>query len=168
MCGISGIYAFSDIGRDYLDKLKASTDAIEKRGPDSEGHFYHDKCGLGHRRLAILDLTADGAQPMTDESGRYTIVFNGEIFNFPQLKRKLKANGYSFFSGTDTEVLLKLYIKEGRKFLKRLNGFFSFAIYDKEEDSLFIARDRMGVKPLLVYKDEDKIIFASEMKAMLA
>lgn len=168
MCGISGIYAFSDIGRDYLDKLKASTDAIAKRGPDSQGHFYFDKCGLGHRRLAVLDLTSDGAQPMTDESGRYTIVFNGEIFNFPQLKSKLKANGYTFFSGTDTEVLLKLYIKEGRRFLKRLNGFFAFAIYDKEEDSLFIARDRMGVKPLLVYKDQDKLLFASEMKAMLA
>ncbi|MDB5262718.1 MAG: asparagine synthase [Adhaeribacter sp.] len=168
MCGISGIYAFSDLGRDYLNKLKASTDAIEKRGPDSQGHFFFDKCGLGHRRLAILDLTADGSQPMTDESGRYTIVFNGEIFNFPQLKSKLKASGYTFFSGTDTEVLLKLYIKEGKRFLKRLNGFFAFAIYDKEEDSVFIARDRMGVKPLLVYKDADKVIFASEMKAMLA
>ncbi|PIQ22076.1 MAG: asparagine synthase (glutamine-hydrolyzing) [Cytophagales bacterium CG18_big_fil_WC_8_21_14_2_50_42_9] len=168
MCGISGVYAFSDVGHDFLDKLKASTDAIEKRGPDSQGHFYFEKCGLGHRRLAILDLTTDGAQPMTDESGRYTIVFNGEIFNFLQLKQKLIENGYTFFSGTDTEVILKLYIKEGRKFLKRLNGFFAFAIYDKEEDALFIARDRMGVKPLLIYKDEDKLLFASEMKSMLA
>jgi asparagine synthase (glutamine-hydrolysing) len=168
MCGITGVYAFSEIGRDYLDKIKASTDAIQKRGPDSQGHFYYDKCALGHRRLAILDLTADGAQPMTDESGRYTIVFNGEIFNFPDLKKKLIDKGYTFFSATDTEVLLKLYITEGKDFLKRLNGFFVFGIYDKEEDSLFIARDRMGVKPLLIYKDEDKLIFASEMKALLA
>jgi asparagine synthase (glutamine-hydrolysing) len=168
MCGITGVYAFSEIGRDYLGKIQASTDAIEKRGPDSQGHFYYDKCALGHRRLAILDLTADGAQPMTDESGRYTIVFNGEIFNFPALKKKLIDKGYPFFSATDTEVLLKLYITEGRDFLKRLNGFFVFALYDKEEDSLFIARDRMGVKPLLIYKDEDKLIFASEMKALLA
>jgi asparagine synthase (glutamine-hydrolysing) len=168
MCGITGVYAFSEIGRDYLDKIKASTDAIEKRGPDSQGHFFYDKCALGHRRLAVLDLTSDGAQPMTDESGRYTIVFNGEIFNFPELKKKLIGKGYTFFSATDTEVLLKLYITEGKEFLKRLNGFFVFAIYDKEEDSLFIARDRMGVKPLLIYNDEDKLIFASEMKAMLA
>lgn len=168
MCGISGVYAFSDVGRDFLDKLQASTDALAKRGPDSQGHFYYEKCGLGHRRLAILDLTADGAQPMTDESGRYTIVFNGEIFNFPELKQKLIQNGYTFFSTSDTEVLLKLYIKEGRDFLKKLNGFFAFAIYDKEEDSLFVARDRMGVKPLFVYKDEDKLLFASEMKSMLA
>ncbi|WP_026462954.1 asparagine synthase (glutamine-hydrolyzing) [Adhaeribacter aquaticus] len=168
MCGISGVYAFSDIGRDFLDKLKASTDAIASRGPDSQGHFFHDHCGLGHRRLSILDLTADGAQPMYDESGRYSIVFNGEIFNFPKLKKRLKDSGYTFFSGTDTEVILKLYIQEGKGFIKRLNGFFAFAIYDKEEDSLFIARDRYGEKPLLIYKDEDKLLFASEMKAMLA
>ena len=168
MCGITGVYAFSEIGRDYLDKIKAATDAIEKRGPDSQGHFFYDKCALGHRRLAVLDVTADGAQPMADESGRYTIVFNGEIFNFPELKKKLINKGYTFFSATDTEVLLKLYITEGKDFLKRLNGFFVFAIHDKEEDSLFIARDRMGVKPLLIYKDEDKLIFASEMKAMMA
>ena len=105
---------------------------------------------------------------MHDETGRYTIVFNGEIFNFPELKKKLLAKGHTFQSQTDTEVLLKMYIHEGKGFLKKLNGFFAFAIYDKEEESLFIARDRYGVKPLLVYKDEDKVIFASEMKAMLA
>lgn len=168
MCGITGIYAFSDKGRNTLTKLKASTDALEKRGPDSQGQFIYDKVGLGHRRLAVLDVSADGAQPMVDESGRYAIIFNGEIFNFLELKKKLIANGYTFFSGTDTEVLLKLYIAEGKDFLKKLNGFFAFAIYDKEEDSLFIARDRMGVKPLLIYKDEDQLLFASEMKAMLA
>ncbi len=168
MCGISGIYAFSDKGRDTITKLKKTTDAIESRGPDSQGHFVFDKVGLGHRRLSVLDLSADGAQPMVDESGRYTIVFNGEVFNFLELKRKLINNGYTFFSGTDTEVVLKLYITEGKDFLKRLNGFFAFAIFDKEEESLFIARDRMGVKPLLIYKDEDQLLFASEMKAMLA
>ncbi|PSR56249.1 asparagine synthase (glutamine-hydrolyzing) [Adhaeribacter arboris] len=168
MCGISGVYAFSDKGRESIIKLKNSTDAIASRGPDSQGQYVYDKVGLGHRRLSILDLSSDGDQPMVDESGRYTIVFNGEIFNFLELKRKLINNGYTFFSGTDTEVLLKLYITEGKDFLKRLNGFFAFAIYDKEEDSLFIARDRMGVKPLLVYKDEDQLLFASEMKAMLA
>ncbi|QMU30424.1 asparagine synthase (glutamine-hydrolyzing) [Adhaeribacter radiodurans] len=168
MCGISGVYAFSDKGRESITKLKDSTDAIESRGPDSQGHYVYDKVGLGHRRLSVLDVSSDGAQPMVDESGRYTIVFNGEIFNFLELKRKLIQNGYTFYSGTDTEVLLKLYITEGKDLLKKLNGFFAFAIYDKEEDSLFIARDRMGVKPLLIYKDEDQLLFASEMKAMLA
>ncbi len=168
MCGISGIYAFNDAGRHYIGNLKASTDAIEKRGPDSQGHFVSSCVGLGHRRLSILDLSEDGSQPMHDETGRYTIIFNGEIFNFPELKQKLVAKGHTFHSQTDTEVLLKMYIHEGKSFLNKLNGFFAFAIFDREEESLFIARDRMGVKPLLVYKDENKVVFASEMKAMLA
>jgi asparagine synthase (glutamine-hydrolysing) len=168
MCGISGIYAFTDAGRHFIGNLKASTDAIEKRGPDSQGHFVSSCVGLGHRRLSIIDTSEGGTQPMHDETGRYTIVFNGEIFNYRELKQKLVAKGHTFQSQTDTEVLLKMYIHEGKSFLKKLNGFFAFAIYDREEESLFIARDRMGVKPLLVYKDENKVIFASEMKAMMA
>ncbi|TGE15567.1 asparagine synthase (glutamine-hydrolyzing) [Hymenobacter elongatus] len=168
MCGITGVFAFTDAGRLSLSALHASTDAIVSRGPDSQGHFVYDRCGLGFRRLAILDLSADGNQPMTDESGRYTIVFNGEIFNFRELRQKLLKKGHRFHSQTDTEVILNLYISEGRGFLKKLNGFFGLAIYDKEEDSLFIARDRMGEKPLLIYRDEDKLFFASEMKSLLA
>jgi asparagine synthase (glutamine-hydrolysing) len=168
MCGITGVFAFTDAGRSSLASLRASTDAIISRGPDSQGHFVFDRCGLGFRRLAILDLTADGNQPMTDESGRYTIVFNGEIFNFKELRQKLVSKGHHFHSQTDTEVILRLYISEGRNFIKKLNGFFGFAIYDKEEDSVFIARDRMGEKPLLIYRDEDKLLFASEMKSLLA
>ncbi|MCC2547932.1 asparagine synthase (glutamine-hydrolyzing) [Hymenobacter sp. BT175] len=168
MCGITGVFAFTDAGRASLANLHSSTDAIVSRGPDSQGHFVYDHCGLGFRRLAILDLTADGNQPMTDESGRYTIVFNGEIFNFKELRQRLIKKGHRFHSQTDTEVILHLYIAEGRGFLKKLNGFFGLAIYDKEEDSLFIARDRMGEKPLLVYRDEDKLFFASEMKSLLA
>ncbi|QIL77228.1 asparagine synthase (glutamine-hydrolyzing) [Hymenobacter sp. HDW8] len=168
MCGITGIFAFSDAGRNSLAALPASTDAIISRGPDSQGHYVYDNVGLGFRRLAILDLSCDGNQPMTDESGRYTIVFNGEIFNFRELRQRLIRKGHQFHSQTDTEVILRLYITEGRSCLKKLNGFFALAIYDKEEDSLFIARDRMGVKPLLVYRDEDKLFFASEMKSLLA
>ncbi|TGD83009.1 asparagine synthase (glutamine-hydrolyzing) [Hymenobacter wooponensis] len=168
MCGITGVFAFTDAGRSALASLHASTDAIISRGPDSQGHFVYDRCGLGFRRLAILDLTADGNQPMTDESGRYTIVFNGEIFNFKELRQKLISKGHRFHSQTDTEVILRLYISEGRSFIKKLNGFFGFAIYDKEEDSVFIARDRMGEKPLLIYRDEDKLLFSSEMKSLLA
>ncbi len=168
MCGITGVFAFSDAGRQSLTRLQASTDAIVRRGPDSQGHFLYDQCGLGFRRLAILDLSADGNQPMTDEAGRYTIVFNGEIFNYRELREKLIKKGCRFHSQTDTEVILQLYITEGRGFLKKLNGFFGLAIYDKEENSLFIARDRYGVKPLLVYRDEDQLFFASEMKSLLA
>jgi asparagine synthase (glutamine-hydrolysing) len=168
MCGITGLFAFNGQGRLALTCLQAATDAIIRRGPDSEGHYIFDSVGLGFRRLAILDLSADGNQPMTDASGRYTIVFNGEIFNFRELRAKLESKGYTFMSKTDTEVILQLYISEGRGFLKKLNGFFGLAIYDREEDSLFIARDRMGVKPLLIYRDEDKLFFASEMKSMLA
>ncbi|WP_375416566.1 asparagine synthase (glutamine-hydrolyzing) [uncultured Hymenobacter sp.] len=168
MCGITGLFAFSDQGRLALSGLQAATDAISRRGPDSQGHYVYDNVGLGFRRLAILDLSADGNQPMTDVSGRYTIVFNGEIFNFRELRSRLERRGYTFASQTDTEVILQLYISEGRGFLKKLNGFFGLAIYDREEDSLFIARDRMGVKPLLIYRDEDQLFFASEMKSLLA
>lgn len=168
MCGITGVFAFTETGRQSLANLQASTDAIIRRGPDSEGHFVYDQCGLGFRRLAILDLSADGNQPMADGTGRYTIVFNGEIFNFRELRKKLLARGCQFHSQTDTEVILQLYITEGRSFIKKLNGFFGLAIFDKEENSLFIARDRFGVKPLHIYRDKDKLCFASEMKSMMA
>ena len=168
MCGITGVFAFTDTGRQTLSRLQAATDAIVRRGPDSQGHYLSESVGLGFRRLAILDLSADGNQPMTDASGRYTIVFNGEIFNFQDLRAKLVKRGITFHSQTDTEVILNLYLTEGRGFLKKLNGFFGLAIYDKEEDSLFIARDRFGVKPLLIYRDEDQLAFASEMKSLLA
>jgi asparagine synthase (glutamine-hydrolysing) len=168
MCGITGVFAFTETGRQSLAGLQASTDAIIRRGPDSQGHFVYDQCGLGFRRLAILDLSADGNQPMTDAAQRYTIVFNGEIFNFRELRAKLVKKGYKFHSQTDTEVILNLYISEGRSFIKKLNGFFGLAIFDKEENSLFVARDRYGVKPLLVYRDEDKLFFASEMKSIMA
>jgi asparagine synthase (glutamine-hydrolysing) len=168
MCGITGIYAFNEIGRFFQINLFAATDTLSSRGPDMSGSFTHNYCGLGHRRLSIIDTSSDGRQPMTDESGRYTIVFNGEIFNYPELRRKQEAKGITFRSTSDTEVLLNLYIEQGEACLPQLNGFFAFAIYDKEEESLFIARDRMGIKPLLYFQDEDKLIFASEMKAMLA
>lgn len=168
MCGITGIYAFNEIGRFFTINMFAATDTLSQRGPDSSGTFTHGYVGLGHRRLSIIDTSSDGRQPMTDETERYTIIFNGEIFNFPEIKQQLEAKGYNFRSSSDTEVLLNLYIHEKENCLKHLNGFFAFAIYDKEKESLFIARDRMGIKPLLYFQDEDKLIFASEMKALLA
>lgn len=170
MCGITGVFAFTETGRAALLRLPASTDAIIRRGPDSAGHFSHDHVGLGFRRLAILDLRPEGNQPMasSDVERRYHIVFNGEIFNFQELRDELRALGFQFRTGTDTEVILNLYVAYGRKFVRRLNGFFAFAIHDKEDGSLFIARDRYGVKPLHVYRDKDKILFGSEIKSLLA
>ncbi len=148
--------------------LSKATDAIATRGPDSQGMYNNDFVGLGHTRLSIIDTSAAGYQPMTDPTGRYQIVYNGEIYNFKELRKELVATGEKFTSETDTEVLLRLYIKEGKDCLQRLNGFFAFAIYDAEDHSLFLARDRMGIKPLCYYHNEDKFIFASEIKSILA
>ncbi|WP_017730249.1 asparagine synthase (glutamine-hydrolyzing) [Nafulsella turpanensis] len=168
MCGITGIFAFNEIGRIGLIHLSAATDALQQRGPDSRGVHTDYFVGLGHRRLSIIDTSAGGAQPMQDGAGRYTIVFNGEIYNYRELREQLKAKGYTFHSDSDTEVLLKMYIEYGERCLQQLNGFFAFAVYDAQEESLFIARDRMGIKPLLYYQDTDRFLFASEMKALLA
>lgn len=168
MCGITGAFAFNEIGRISLIHLGQATDALAYRGPDDRGTHLGHFCGLGHQRLSILDPSPDGHQPMYDESGRWAIIFNGEIYNFKQLRQQLEAEGFGFHSGTDTEVLLKGYIAWGEDLLTKLNGFFGFAIYDQQEESLFIARDRMGIKPLLWYRDEDRFVFASEMKSLLA
>lgn len=168
MCGITGIYAFNEIGRFNMINLSAATEVLSKRGLDSSGLFNDYFVGLGHRRLSILDVSDLGRQPMRDDTGRYIIVFNGEIYNFREIRRRLVSQGASFKSETDTEVLLKLYIHEGEECLRLLNGFFAFAIYDLQEQSLFIARDRIGIKPLLYYHDEDKFIFGSEIKSLLA
>ncbi len=167
MCGITGIFAFNLVGKFNKIHTTAATQALEKRGPDFHNVYLDDWVGLGHRRLSIIDTSAIAHQPMWDESNRYCIVFNGEIFNYHELKQELTAKGISFFSQSDTEVLLKLYILEKEKCLSKLNGFFAFCIYDKQEQSFFIARDRYGVKPLLYVFDENKFLFASEMKSIV-
>ena len=169
MCGITGIFAFNLVGKFNLVNVTAATQALAKRGPDNQDIYHDEFVGLGHRRLSIIDTSAVAHQPMWDEAKRYCIIFNGEIFNFLELKKELEQRGVtSFFSHSDTEVLLKLFILEGEKCLNKLNGFFAFCIYDREEQSFFLARDRYGVKPLLYQFDEDKFLFASEMKSVLA
>jgi asparagine synthase (glutamine-hydrolysing) len=169
MCGITGILAFNLVGKFNLVNVTAATKALEKRGPDNQSIYTDEFVGLGHRRLSIIDTSAVAHQPMWDETKRYCIVFNGEIFNFPELKKELQHRGVtSFFSDSDTEVLLKLFILEKENCLNKLNGFFAFCVYDKDEQSFFVARDRYGVKPLLYQFDEDKFLFASEMKSILA
>jgi asparagine synthase (glutamine-hydrolyzing) len=168
MCGITGIFAFNLVGKFNLINVTAATQALQKRGPDHQDIYHDNFVGLGHRRLSIIDTSAAAHQPMWDETKRHCIVFNGEIFNFPELKKELESKGHSFRTHSDTEVLLKLLILEGEKCLNKLNGFFAFCFYDRQEQTFLIARDRYGVKPLLYLFDEDKFIFASEMKSILA
>ncbi|MCZ6521173.1 MAG: asparagine synthase (glutamine-hydrolyzing) [Bacteroidetes bacterium] len=168
MCGITGLFAFNEVGRVNLINLVNATDSLESRGPDNRG-FYNDYfVGLGHRRLSIIDISHEADQPMEDSSGRYLIVYNGEIYNFKELRTELRAKGVKFNSQSDTEVALYSYITWGENCLDRFNGFFAFAIYDREEEKIVVARDRIGIKPLLYYFDNHKFVFASEMKSLLA
>jgi len=168
MCGISGVWVLSGEGQRVLEQLPQATRALARRGPDDEGLFYHNRCGLGHRRLSILDTSAAGHQPMTDPEGRFTLVFNGEIFNFRTLRSELEGLGHTFHSGGDTEVLLRAFRQWGAQALHRLNGFFALGLYDRETESLLLARDRMGIKPLLYSEYGGALVFASEMKALYA
>jgi asparagine synthase (glutamine-hydrolysing) len=167
MCGITGVFAFNLIGKFNMIHVTAATMALSKRGPDFQDVYIDEFVGLGHRRLSIIDTSANAHQPMWDTSKRYCIVFNGEIFNYQELKKDLEAAGVSFFSASDTEVLLNLYVREKENCLTKLNGFFSFCIYDRQEQTFFLARDRYGIKPLLYLFDEDKFLFGSEMKAII-
>ncbi|MFD3002094.1 asparagine synthase (glutamine-hydrolyzing) [Pontibacter toksunensis] len=167
MCGITGVFAFTELGYKAMELLPKAVAALQHRGPDAEGLFFNGPVGLGHRRLSLIAPTAAANQPFKSDNGRYTIVFNGEIFNYKKLRKELEAKGAFFRSDSDTEVLLQLYARERQECLKKLTGFFSLAIYDAEEDSLFLARDRFGEKPLLFYKDTDKFLFGSELSALL-
>ena len=168
MCGIAGIVSFSEAGKGVLERIEEATRCVSLRGPDAQGIFRHGNVALGHRRLAVIDTSTAAGQPMHDASGRYTIIFNGEFFNFSEHRAFLESHGVKLRTESDTEVLLYLYILEGAECLKRVNGFFSFAVYDREKQTLFLARDRMGIKPLLYYIDDEKFLFASEMKALMA
>jgi asparagine synthase (glutamine-hydrolysing) len=166
MCGIAGIKFFSDPPATFDSQLKKATAELKKRGPDSSGIYFDDKVGLGHSRLSIIDTSEAAFQPFSDPLGRYTIVFNGEIFNYKELREKYLSE-IKFKSESDTEVLLNLFILMGKDCLELLNGFFAFSIYDKQAKSLFLARDRFGVKPLYYYSDNLKFCFASELKSIL-
>lgn len=167
MCGITGLVAYTDKGQKLFTHSDQAVSCLKHRGPDAGGSYQHQNVFLGHRRLSIIDLSDAGAQPMTDASGRFTIIFNGEFFNFKHHREFVKSKGFSLKSNSDTEVLLYLYIIEKEKCLERINGFFSLAIYDNQQHELFLARDRYGVKPLLYYQDDDCLTFASELKSLL-
>lgn len=166
MCGITGRFEFTSQSVSE-ETIKKMTRAIAHRGPDDEGVFVDGQIGLGSRRLAIVDLSSAGHMPMSDESGQIWITYNGEIYNFPTLKKDLEAQGVKFRSHSDTEVIIQLYKKHGIECLKYLRGMFAFAIWDKNKQELFLARDRVGKKPLKYYSDSEKLVFASELKAIL-
>jgi asparagine synthase (glutamine-hydrolysing) len=165
MCGIFGHFSNSE-GKLNIGQLDACRDMLRHRGPDSAGNFQDRGLYLGFRRLAILDLSTDGNQPMTSADGRYTIVFNGEIYNFVELRAELERQGEVFRGHSDTEVLLHLYVRYGIKSLDKLNGMFAFGLYDKFDRTLMLVRDRMGVKPLFYWRHGNSISFASEVRAL--
>lgn len=167
MCGITGVFAFTEEGKQAFENIQASVDVLKQRGPDNQSTLVLENVAFGHSRLSIIDLSDAASQPMSDITKRYSIIFNGEIFNFKELRKNLITKGLPLKTQSDTEVILYSYIIEGPRFVKKLNGFFAFAIYDNKENSLFIARDRMGIKPLVFYRDRNKLLFASEMKALI-
>lgn len=167
MCGIAGFTQFHKDAIDAPALLEKMGTAIRHRGPDAGGIFNDDCVGLCHRRLSIIDLSESGAQPMHSPTGRFVTVYNGEIYNFQSLRAELEADGVSFRGSSDTEVLLALFEKHGVDCLSKLNGMFAMAIWDKQEQTLFLARDRLGKKPLYYYRKGDQLLFASEIKAIL-
>jgi len=167
MCGITGIYSFTDNSEQFHNRINDSVETLKLRGPNSDGIYRHSNVSLGHTRLSVIDTSNSANQPLHSADGNYTIIFNGEFYNYKQ-ERELLENKYTFKTSGDTEVLLYMFIEYGTKFLSRINGCFALSIYNKQTEELLIARDRFGIKPLLVYSDADKILFASEMKAISA
>jgi asparagine synthase (glutamine-hydrolysing) len=166
VCGIAGIYDLR--GRPVaVSELRAMNEAIVHRGPDDGGEYVEDSLGLANRRLSIIDLTRAGHQPMANEDGSLLLTYNGELYNFPELVPLLEARGHRFHSRTDSEVILHAYEEWGPACLERFNGMFAFAIWDRRERRLFLARDRFGIKPLYYALHDGRFLFASEVKSLL-
>jgi asparagine synthase (glutamine-hydrolysing) len=167
MCGVTGIIHLEGEPVSPV-LLRRMTDAIDHRGPDGEGQWIDGNVGLGHRRLSIIDLSPAGHQPMISSDHRYVLTYNGEIYNYRELRLELEAAGHWFRSGTDSEVLLYALAHWGVEALDRLNGMFAFGLWDRQERTLLLARDRYGIKPLYVSRQGTTFAFASEQKAILA
>ena len=171
MCGINGLFAYHPAAQPATEReLLKTRERMHARGPDGCGAWWdaNRRCGLGHRRLSIIDLSDRAAQPMTGEEGNLVVVFNGEIYNYPALRKKLEAEGDRFATASDTEVLLHLYTRHGAEMVQHLRGMFAFAIWDDRKQGLFLARDPYGIKPLYIADDGRTFRFASQVKALLA
>ena len=165
MCGIAGIFDFQSRPVDNNTVL-SMIDSLAHRGPDGQGVYLDGFVGLGHRRLSIFDLSSAGAQPMISPDGNYVITFNGEVYNWPEIRKNLSNKNWR--SQTDSETILHAYIEHGKSCLKLFNGMFAFAIWDKQNQSMFLARDRIGIKPLYYSFNSNRFYFASEIKALFA
>lgn len=166
MCGITGIICFDSEAIKYKKQVENSVVTLKSRGPDANGVYFKNNVGFGHTRLSIIDTTDAGAQPFIDPTSRYSLVFNGEFYNHLDYKKELSEDGIILKSESDTEVLLYLLIKYGEKAIEKINGCFSFAFFDSADNTILIARDRLGINPLHFYQDKDKLVFASEMKGL--
>ena len=167
MCGITGIFSFNEPASKSL--LEQMTDTIAHRGPNAYGYFESkDKsCILGHRRLSIIDLSEGANQPMQSACKRYIIVFNGEVYNFNEIREDiLKYSSVDFSTSSDTEVLVEAFALWGKAFVYKLNGMFAMAIYDTKDEILWLFRDRLGIKPLYYYMDEEIFAFSSSSKIL--
>src|SRR5712692_9923138 len=167
MCGICGKFMLDREAYVPEVLVKAMADAITHRGPDDEGFYISGQIGLGFRRLSIIDLSG-GHQPLSNEDGTIWIVFNGEIYNYQALRSELITKGHAFKTKSDTEVIIHLYEEFGPDCVQHLRGMFAFAIWNRNTKTLFVARDRLGIKPLYYKLTPDRLLFGSEIKAVLA
>lgn len=168
MCGIAGVFEFDPKARVDPQLLRRMTDLIAHRGPDDSGHWISGNVGLGHRRLSIIDLSPAGHQPMGSTDGTVWITYNGECYNYAELATGLRQRGHRFRSHSDTEVILRLYEERGERFVDAIDGMFALAIWDARRRILLVARDRIGIKPVYYFADNEHFLFASEMKGLLA
>jgi asparagine synthase (glutamine-hydrolysing) len=168
MCGFSGIVHFDPSHPVEPERLRRMRDVLSHRGPDGRGMFIDGHVGLAHRRLAIVDVSPAGEQPMTNEDGSVWIAFNGEIYNHASLRPGLEARGHRYRSRSDTETIVHLYEEDGTRLVHQLHGMFAFAIWDKEKQQLLLARDRLGIKPLYYACTGSELVFASEIKSIFA
>ena len=166
MCGIVGVFDLKG-NSVYSSLIKTMTKQIAHRGPDSEGYYVKDNIGLGHKRLSIIDTSDKGTQPMSSKDGVWTIVFNGCIYNFSELKKELKTKGHTFISQTDTEVICEGLSEYGEVFFEKLNGMFAIAAWNESKQELYLSRDRFGVKPLYYWFNGNTLCFSSEIKAII-
>ena len=170
MCGIAGFHSLrGELPRQAASReiLERMAESVRHRGPDDGGVYLDARCGLGHRRLSIVDLTPAGRQPLRSADGSLWITFNGEIFNYVELRRELEAAGHAFRSHSDTETIVAAYAERGTRCVESFNGDFAYALWDRTRQRLVLARDRMGVRPLYYTIAGGVLVFASEVKALL-